>query len=346
GGADDGYAAFAALAALEAIEAAGEPHARCVVLIEASEESASSDLDAHLDALADHLGQVELLLCLDSGGLTYDRLWVTTSLRGCVNVRVTVEVLERALHSGLASGVVPSSFRILRELLDRVEDSTTGEVRLANLYADIPAEHVAAAVALANEFGDVAQNEFPLVEGLTLMGDSPADRWLRTTWFPALSVIGMGGLPAPDIAGNVLRTSTTAVLSMRLPPGVASLDAAAELLTVLTDRPPSNATVTATLDSHGDGWAATEFAPWLSDALERASLDTFGRAPGYCGEGGSIPFLAELGRRYPGVQFVATGVLGPNSNAHGIDEMLHLPTLLNVTNSIATLVAAHARATG
>ncbi len=343
GAADDGYSAFCALMALEALEASGEGHARCVVLIEASEESASSDLDAYLDALAGHLGDVELLVCLDSGALTYDRLWVTSSLRGNVNVRVTVEVLERALHSGAASGVVPSSFRVLRQLLDRVEDAETGEVRLANMYAEIPEDHVRAAERLADEFGDVAAHEFPTVPGLRLMGDSAADRWLRVTWFPALSVIGMGGIPSPDVAGNVLRTSTTAVLSMRLPPTVSSVAAAAELLETLSADPPEGARVTATLDSHGDGFVAPPTAPWLTEALERASARAFGRAPGFVGEGGSIPFLAELGRRYPGVQIVATGVLGPDSNAHGIDEMLDLPTMVSVTNAVATIVAAHGR---
>ncbi|HEV2426673.1 MAG TPA: peptidase M20, partial [Acidimicrobiales bacterium] len=251
--------------------------------------------------------------------------------------------LKRALHSGLASGVVPSSFRVLRQLLDRVEDSASGEVRLAGLYAEIPEDHARAAEELAKEFGDIAENEFPTVPGLRLMGDSAADRWLRTTWFPALSVIGMGGIPSPDIAGNVLRTSTTAVLSMRLPPPVNSVTAAQDLLDALSTDPPEGARVTATLDSHGDGFVAPPTAPWLAEALETASQSAFGRSPGFVGEGGSIPFLAELGRRYPGVQIVATGVLGPGSNAHGIDEMIDLPTMVKVTNAVASIVAAHGR---
>lgn len=342
--ADDGYSVFAALLALESLEAAGRPHARCVVLIEASEESASSDLDAHLDALTDHLGEVELLICLDSGALTYDRLWVTSSLRGNVNVRVKVEVLPRALHSGLASGVVPSSFRVLRQLLDRVEDAATGRVRLDALSVKIPAAHVDAAEALTEEFGDVAAQECEVLDGVRLMGKSAAKRQLRRTWRPALSVIGMGGIPDPAIAGNVLRTSTTAVLSMRLPPTVSCAAAAAALIDVLSADPPDGAHVTATIDSKGDGWVAPKPSAWLSDALDRASRDAFGREPGYIGEGGSIPFLAELGRRYPACQFVATGVLGPDSNAHGIDEMLDLPTAVAVTNAVATIVEAHALA--
>ncbi len=346
GMADDGYAVFAALLALESLEDAGTPHARCVVLIEASEESASSDLDAYLDALTDHLGAVELLVCLDSGALTYDRLWVTSSLRGNVNVRVKVEVVPLALHSGLASGVVPSSFRVLRQLLDRVEDSATGEVLLESLHAEIPPAHVAAAEALTSEFGDVCENELAVLDGVRLMGETPAERQLRRTWRPALSIIGMGGIPDPAIAGNVLRTSTTAVLSMRLPPSVSSVEASATLVDVLSADPPEGAHVTATIDSLGDGWTAPPAPQWLSDALVSASRDAFGKDPGFVGEGGSIPFLAELGRRFPRCQFVATGVVGPEANAHGIDEMLHLPTAVAVTNAVATIVAAHALAQG
>ena len=340
--ADDGYSVFAALLALESLEAAGRAHARCVVLIEASEESASSDLEAHLDALTDHLGQVELMICLDSGALTYDRLWVTSSLRGNVNVRVKVDVVPRALHSGLASGVVPSSFRVLRQLLDRVEDAETGKVLLPELFTDIPDEHVEAARALTEEFGDVAAEGLEVLDGVRLMGKSSVKRQLRRTWRPALSIIGMGGIPEPEIAGNVLRTSTTAVLSMRLPPTVPSDVAADAMVDVLSADPPEGAHVSVTVDSRGDGWVAAARAPWLASALVAASRDAFGRDPGFIGEGGSIPFLAELGRRYPGCQFVATGLIGPDANAHGIDEMLHLPTFVGVTNAVATIVAAHA----
>ncbi len=170
GVADDGYACFSAITAIEAMEVNGIPHGRCVVLIEASEESGSVDLEAYLDDLAEHLGDVELLICLDSGALTYDRLWVTSSLRGVVNLELTVGVLEDGRHSGSASGVVPSSFRILRQLLDRVEDATTGEILVPELHAPIPASHVAAAHDIAEEFGDVLAEDFPRSRDVQLMG--------------------------------------------------------------------------------------------------------------------------------------------------------------------------------
>lgn len=342
GVADDGYATFAALLALEELEAQGIAHGRYVVLIEASEESGSPDLEAHLDALSDHLGNVDLMICLDSGALTYDRLWVTTSLRGVVNVELTIKVLTQGQHSGVASGVVPSSFRILRQLLDRLEDSTTGEVTLRALHATIPESHVLAATAIAKEFGDVVAEELPTVDGLALMGRDGADRLLRRTWAPTLSVVGMGGIPAPDIAGNVLRPSTTVVLSFRLPPSINADDAVAAIDEVLTHDVPSNAQVTVTYQP-ASGWVTPPLAPWLEVALEEASRSAFGRAPGFTGEGGTIPFLGALAKRYPKVQFVATGVLGPHSNAHGIDEMLDLDMTVAVTNAIVSVLSAHAR---
>jgi acetylornithine deacetylase/succinyl-diaminopimelate desuccinylase-like protein len=340
---DDGYAIFSALSAIEAMERHHLPHARCVVLIEASEESGSTDLEAYLDDLAGHLGNVELLICLDSGALTYDRLWVTTSLRGLVNVGVTVRVLEQSQHSGSVSGVVPSSFRVLRELLDRVEDSKTGEVLVEEMYADIPEAAVRSTRDIAHEFGDVLASEIPSVPGLELMGETEADRLLRRTWYPTLSIIGMGGIPQPEIAGNVLRAYTTAVLSFRLPPTVDEKRAGEAVLKILQAEPPSHANVEVSIRSDGRGWAAPEFSPWLSDALEAASLDAFGRPVGYTGEGGSIPFLASLATRYPGVQFVATGTGGPHSNAHAIDEMLDLPMAVGVTNAVVTVLTAHAK---
>lgn len=339
GVADDGYSTFAALLALEVLEANAVAHSRCVVLIEASEESGSPDLEAYLDHLNEQFGQVELMICLDSGALTYDRLWVTTSLRGLANVEVTVQVLTRGQHSGSASGIVPSSFRILRQLLDRLEDASTGEVLVPQLHGEIPDAARHAAREIAREFGDEVYRGLPVIDGLELMGADVADRILNQTWRPTLSVVGMAGLPAPEIAGNVLRPSSTASLSFRLPPNVDAAHAQESLELLLTRDVPEGAHVS--VRAHGaDGWSSPPVASWLDDALELASQEFFGRSVGYSGEGGTIPFLASLGRRYPSVQFVATGVLGPDSNAHGIDEMLDLPTTVAVTNAVARIVAA------
>lgn len=342
GVADDGYAMFVALLGIKALRDEGTGHARCVVLIEASEESGSPDLEAHLDAMGEELGRVDLLICLDSGALTYDRLWVTSSLRGIVNVTVTIDVLDHAVHSGTAGGIVPSSFRILRSLLDRVENARSGEVLLPELHAKIPDSHLAAAGLVSRDLGDPAGDELPLVEGLQLLGRDGADRLVRRTWEPALSVIGIDGIPAPLDAANVVRPRTTAVIGVRLPPTVNSADAAKLLVRTFTQSPPHGARISAS-EIHADGWVAPVLEPWLRDGVARASKEAFGHEPGFVGEGGSIPFLASLGRRFPSVQFLATGVLGPESNAHGPDESLHLPTAVRLCDVVATVVASHAR---
>lgn len=341
GTADDGYALFAATTALSHLAARDAPRPRVVVLIEASEESGSPDLGAHLDALAPVIGRPGLVVCLDSGCLTYDRLWTTSSLRGNVVLTVTVSVLTEGVHSGVAGGVVPSSFRILRRLLSRIEDERTGEILLPSLRAAVPESHRREAAAVAADLGDVVADELPLVDGLALPGDA-TEHLLRRTWGAALSVTGLDGAPRPEDAGNVLRPFTRARLSMRLPPSVDATAAADELASVLGADPPEGAQVGVALSEPADGWVAPEPAPWIADALGRASAACFGRPPGSQGEGGTIPFLAELGRRYPGTPMVATGVLGPHSNAHGPNEFLHLPMAEAVTVAVAELIAAAA----
>jgi acetylornithine deacetylase/succinyl-diaminopimelate desuccinylase-like protein len=340
GTADDGYSLFSALLALESLQATGTPHPRCVVLIEASEESGSPDLDAHLDALAELLGQVDLVVCLDSGALDYKRLWVTTSLRGNVLLTLSVAVLAHGVHSGEASGVVPSSFRLARLLLERIEDALTGELLLPELVCAIPEHHLAAAASLSLALGDPLSTHFPVLPGLELMGRDGAERLVRQSWSAALSVIGADGLPPSAEAGNVLRPSTTLKLSIRTPPAVDAERALEALVAALELEPPSGATVTVVPGTTAQGWVAPAPARWLNDALDAASREAFGQPPGFLGEGGSIPFLSSLGHRFPAAQFVVTGVLGPGSNAHGPDESLHLPTAIGVTTATASVLAA------
>jgi acetylornithine deacetylase/succinyl-diaminopimelate desuccinylase-like protein len=341
GVADDGYSLFAALLGLASLEREGTGHARCLVLIESCEESGSPDLEAHLDALSDSFGRVDLLICLDSGALTYDRLWVTTSLRGLVAVDLTIEVLDHGVHSGTAGGVVPSSFRILRELLDRIEHPKTGTVLLHELHAQIPDSQLAAAALVANDLGDPAAYDLPIVDGLQVLGRDGADRLLRRTWEPCVTVPGISGIPDLDHASSLLRPSTTARIGVRLPPTVDSELAARVIVDALTSDPPHGARVSATA-IHADGWVAPELTEWFRSALQTASEEAFGHEPGFVGEGGSIPFLAALGRRFDGVQFLATGVLGPASNAHGPDESLHLPTAARMCDVVASVVQQHA----
>ncbi len=340
GTADDGYSLFAALVALEALAVAGRPHGRVVALIEGSEESGSPDLAGHLDRLAARLGRPELVVCLDSGCLTYDRLWITSSLRGNLVARVRAEVLTEGVHSGMAGGIVPSSFRVLRQLLSRLEDEATGEIRLPALRAPVPPAHEAALRAVAAELPGVASAELPVVAGLQLAGADEGDRLVARAWHPALALTGIDGVPAGRDAGNVLRPSTTATISLRLPPTLDATEAAHALSDALRAHPPEGAHVQVDVAAPADGWVAPDPEPWLATALERASIAAFDRPPSFYGEGGTIPFLAALGRRFPGVQFAATGVLGPQSNAHGPNEFLHLPMAKGVTVAVAELIAA------
>jgi acetylornithine deacetylase/succinyl-diaminopimelate desuccinylase-like protein len=343
GGADDGYAAFASLTAIEALQRQQVPHARCVVLIEACEESGSFDLPFYIEALADRIGEPSLVVCLDSGCGDYERLWSTTSLRGIVNGTLRVELLTEGVHSGDAGGVVPSSFRVARELLARVEDAATGEIRLRQLHVDIPRARRDQAASAAEVLGERVWKKFPFADGVRAVAGGPAELVLNRTWRPALEVTGAGGLPAIERAGNVLRPFTTLKLSLRVPPRSDAAAAARVLKHALESDPPYGARVEFHADEPGQGWDAPPLAPWLVRAVDRASLHAFGAPAAYMGEGGSIPFMGMLGDRFPEAQFLITGVLGPRSNAHGPNEFLHIPTAKRLTACIAQVLADHFR---
>src|SRR5215469_15463814 len=244
GGADDGYAMFGALSALLALCEQGVPHARCVIVIEACEESGSYDLPFYVDHLAQRIGSPSMVVCLDSGCGNYDQLWLTTSLRGIASGTLTVRVLTEGVHSGHASGVVPSSFRILRQLLSRIEDEQTGAVRPPELYAQIPAERVSEARGAAAALGDTVFTEYPFAPGVAPMADDLTELVLNRTWRPQLAVTGIAGLPLPVDAGNVLLPFTEAKLSLRLPPTLDAERAGSLLRTVLEKDPPYSAQVT------------------------------------------------------------------------------------------------------
>ena len=343
GGADDGYAMFGALSALLALREQGAPHARCVIIIEACEESGSYDLPYYVDHLAARLGSPSLVVCLDSGCGNYDQLWLTTSLRGLVSGTLKVSVLTEGVHSGYASGVVPSSFRILRQLISRLEDETTGAIRPPELHAQIPAARIEQARRAAAALGDAVFSEYPFAPGVRPMASEPAELVQNRSWRPQLAVTGIAGLPSPIDAGNVLLPFTEAKLSLRLPPTVDAV-AAGRLLCEMFERdPPDGAQVRFDLGSGASGWNAPALAPWLEASLARASQAVFGAPPAYMGEGGSIPFMTMLGEKFPEAQFVVTGVLGPHSNAHGPNEFLHIPTGRRISAVIAQVLADHNR---
>jgi acetylornithine deacetylase/succinyl-diaminopimelate desuccinylase-like protein len=341
GGADDGYAMFGAISAILALRDAGRPHARCVILIEACEESGSPDLPYYVDHLGARLGDPSLVVCLDSGCGDYERMWLTTSLRGLMSGALRVQVLDEGVHSGDASGVVPSSFRILRQLLSRLEDEDTGRILPGELYSPIPAQRAEQAQMAAKVLGQDIWAKFPFVAGMRPVADDLGELVLNRTWRPTVSIIGIDGVPAMSSAGNVLRPFTSAKLSIRLPPTCSAKAAAAAVKRMLEADPPYGAKVEFNVDSAEGGWNAPQLAPWLEAAVARASQDAFGHQVAYMGEGGSIPFMGMLGEKFPEAQFVITGVLGPHSNAHGPNEFLHIPTGKRVSTAVALILADH-----
>ncbi len=340
GAADDGYAFFAALAAVEAVQATGGSHGRIVIVIEASEESGSPDLDVHLDRLGEQIGQPDIVVCLDSGCVTYDRLWITTSLRGIVTGSLRVAVAREGVHSGHAGGIVPSPWRIARALIDRLEDRESGDITLPALRSEIPAHRRHEIDAVAEDLGEDGAGVFPFLSGVVPEGSGPADRIARGTWHAALAVIGVDGIPAIADAGNVALPNLDIKLAIRLPPDIDADVAARALEAALTDDPPSGAHVEFDVEQVASGWDAPALDPVITATLEQSSVARFGRGPSSIGLGGSIPFLGTLGARYPNAQLLATGVLGPESNAHGPNEFLHLPTLRALTCTLADLLSA------
>jgi acetylornithine deacetylase/succinyl-diaminopimelate desuccinylase-like protein len=340
GAADDGYAMFACLTAIGALDAARIPHARCVAMIEACEESGSFDLPPYVGHLAGRIGQPSLVIALDSGCGNYEQLWCTTSLRGLVGGTLTVEVLTEGVHSGDAGGVVPDSFRIARMLLDRIENPETGRITAAEFNAVIPDARLRQAGAAAASLGDIA-GKFPFAGSTQPVSSDRMDLILNRTWRPALAVIGADGLPPAGNAGNVMRPSTGLRLSLRLPPTCDAKTAARKLKELMEHDPPHGAKVTFQSNWGADGWDAPALAPWLERSLDRASHAWFGKPAAYMGEGGTIPFMGMLGERFPAAQFLITGVLGPHSNAHGPNEFLHLPTARKLTGAVAGVIADH-----
>jgi acetylornithine deacetylase/succinyl-diaminopimelate desuccinylase-like protein len=343
GAVDDGYSGYAATAAIEAVLAAGGRHARCVVLLEATEESGSPDLPVYLEHLRSRLGEVSLVICLDSGGFDYDRLWLTSSLRGLVSAEVTARVLPAGLHSGMASGAVPSSFRVLRALLDRLEDSATGRVLLPEMSVDIPANRIAEARSSVQAAPGMVFDSFDLPDGVRLVDSDEVELLLNATWRATLSVIGAAGFPAPSDAGNVLRPYSTLKLSFRLPPTADSRAALAALRTALTADVPYGARIEIGGVESAGGWNAPAMAPWLSSTLDSLSKEVFGNPWRTAGVGGSIPFMGLLAETYPDAQFVVTGAAGKDSNAHVPDEWLNIDQAVRVTQSVAMILDAHAR---
>lgn len=346
GGADDGYATYSSISAIAALDAQGVERPRCVGIIETCEESGSYDLLPYIDALRDRLGRVGLVICLDSGAGNYDQLWLTTSLRGLVAGDLEVQVLDEGIHSGAYGGIAPSTFRIMRTLLERLEDSSTGNLLPKGFHCDIPLQRLNEMEATARILGDDVWKKIPWScgqDGGTVLPvtSDPYQALIDSTWRPQLAITGAAGLPSLLDAGNVLRPRTAFKLSLRLPPLVDATQALAELQSMLEVDPPYNAKVTFKPELGGaTGWSAPELAPWLGNVLNDASRGHFGADLAFLGQGGTIPLMNTLREGFPSAQFMVCGVLGPKSNAHGPNEFLHVPYAKKLTAAVAEVIAA------
>ena len=341
GGADDGYAVFGSLTAIRALQEQGVPHAHCVVLVEGCEESGSFDLPYYIDLLEDRIGSPDLVVCLDAECGNYDQLWCTTSLRGNLTGTLRVDVLSEGVHSGTASGVVPSSFRTARQLISRVEDEDSGQIKTEALHASIPEQRLEQAKLAAETLQELVYEKFPWAVDDPQPSESHVELLLNNTWRPTLAVTGQEGMPDLINAGNVLLPYTVLKLSFRLPPTVNAEDAAVAVKEVLEADTPPLAKVEFDADSSMAGWNAPEIADWLEASMQTASNAFFGKPSMYMGTGGTIPFMGMLGERFPEAQFLITGLLGPKSNAHGPNEFLHIETGKRLTCCVAQVLEDH-----
>ena len=328
---DDGYAIPTSAVIMKALQEFSIPHGKIILIGENEEESDSSSLVYYVNLLKPRMGQIDIVVCLDSGILTYDQLWVTTSLRGIMNLDLTVKTLKAGVHSGGGSGIIPSTFRILEILLSRIEDKDTGRILVPELHTNIDPQVYIDKASTIKVINDSFLKLIPFEDGVKPVSNDLTQMYLDNTYVPTLVVTGVEGLPSLQNAGNVLQPQITLRLSIRVPPGVDSKVALEAVKRELVRDPPYNAKVSVSETSPDNGWAQKPNKEWLDDALNQASLKFFGNEALKLGEGGTIPFIGFLGESFPSSQFIITGLLGTDSNAHSVDENLDIPYLKKLT---------------
>jgi acetylornithine deacetylase/succinyl-diaminopimelate desuccinylase-like protein len=338
GGNDDGYAWFSCVLMAKALQENNLPHNRLVFFFETDEESGSRDLMYYLNKFKAKIGVPSLIFCLDSGTTDYEHMCLTTTLRGLVCFKLRVDVLKQGLHSGSSSGVVPSSFRIMRNILEQFENSNNGNLP-AELYVDIPKDKYQQAQELIENKGGKIDFKFPMVEGMDSMGNTGFQDYINRIWKPQLSITGIDGLPSCSTAGNVLLPYTQVCCSLRIPPSKNSKEAKEQIENFFSKvKVPHNAKFSYNVYKSGTGFECPSYSKSVLEVINKAGNETFDKPVLYYGEGGSIPFLNDIKNVFPKAQFIVTGVLGPESNAHGPDEMLHLGFLENLVVTMGKIL--------
>ncbi|CAG9311573.1 unnamed protein product [Blepharisma stoltei] len=342
GGGDDGYALPGAALCIKTLQSLGIPHGRIVIVAENEEESDSESLVYYINKLRDRIGSPELIVCLDSGIMNYQQFFITTSLRGVVNIDVTVKTILAGMHSGGTSGVLPSAYRIMQHIISRIEDERTGEILIPELHTEIKPSIYEGAAQIVKFMGPYIVGAFPLINGVKPMTDDLVQLLINRSWKPTLTVIGCEGLPPVADAGNVIQPHFTTRLSVRLPPGVSGKVATEALIREITRDPLYNAVVEVTPQSPSDGWAQNDLEPWLNEAVQEASNSVFHAPALNLWEGGSIPFMGYLGELFPSAQFVITGILHLESNPHSINENFSIEYLKKALSCVAYIIGKHA----
>jgi len=341
GAADDGYAVYGCVIAAKALQRQGVDHPRMVILAECSEESGSPHLGHYVEKLSPRIGTPHTVYCLDSGCEDYTRLWMTTCLRGVVMGVLDVGVIEEGFHSGIGGGIIPDAFRIARQLLARVEDPATGCILLPELQTKIPLERQQMCKELAEQFGCPHKTKgYPWRPGAHPQDpDGALEQYLDNLWRPCMCVTGFEGLPEVALAGNVLSSGVRMKLSFRIPPLVDNNKAAQALKEVFEKDPPCGAAVRYEVRQGADGWNAPEVKEDLEVAVATACESYFdGRHLGFTGIGGTIPLLEMLQGLFPAANLLCTGVLGPDTNMHGPNEMLPMEYTKKFTACIAMIM--------
>lgn len=333
--ADDGYSIFAALGAVEAAQKSGAELPRVCVMIEGCEESGSPDLEHYVDVLKERIGAPSVVITLDSEDRDGDRLWLTQSLRGLVNGFLTVETISGTIHSGLATGVVPSATRILRMLLARIENPETGHILNEVISPPLSAAFREYADTVARDVSDYVDT-FELPEGLKVSADTLPELVANNLVRAGLEVTGISGLPEAEASGNVMVGKVTARLSLRIPPGVDPDTVAVELKQIFETDPPYGAKVSYELQSRGDwGYMAKPFSESMKKRVHAATKECFGTEPGLLGVGASIPFVQIMVNQFPNAEHVLTGILSQSSHAHGPNENMSISKVKRLTHFVA-----------
>ncbi|OMC39316.1 dipeptidase [Mycobacterium sp. GA-1841] len=322
GTADDKAGIATHLAAIRAFD--GKPPVGVTVFVEGEEESGSPSLGALLAAHKEALA-ADVIVIADSDNWSTEIPSLTVTLRGLADCVVEVATLDHGLHSGLWGGVVPDALSVLVRLLASLHDDD-GNVAVAGLHE--------ATAADVDRGPDWVRHESGLLDGVAEIGSGSV---VQRMWAkPAITVIGIDTTPI-DKSSNTLIPRARAKISMRVAPGGDAHEHLDALTRHLEAHAPWGAQVTITPGDVGQPYAIDATGP-VYDAARAAFRTAWGTDPVDMGMGGSIPFIAEFAEAFPAATILVTGVEDPATQAHSVNESLHLGVLEKAATAEALLL--------